>query len=218
MVYYSGLYFSLLSGKEHRDLAWDQIELVEPANNVPFLLCNENTSKNNAGGLAKRKVTPKQVKQHANATNPSRCFVKLFTLYQDHCPPPSRRKTNTFYLAPIRKPKTTMAITRFAKRSNDSAKRPVSRVFKTNHPLRVSNATRLFQSGVDEQLIMTRTGHRSVQGVCQACLGGSEASAFLYAQCCHQWTRSSTGWEKSQSRSAVRLYKWYSYGTMHFWL
>ena len=29
----------------------------------------------------------------------------------------------------------------------------------------MTNATRLFQSGVDEQLIMSRTGHRSVQGV-----------------------------------------------------
>ena len=37
--------------------------------------------------------------------------------------------------------------------------------FKTNHLLRVTNATRLFQSGVDEQLIMARTGHRSVEGV-----------------------------------------------------
>ncbi len=56
MVTYSRLYFSLRSGKEHRDLAWDQIELVEPADDVPFLLYNENTSINNAGGLAQRKV------------------------------------------------------------------------------------------------------------------------------------------------------------------
>ena len=38
--------------------------------------------------------------------------------------------------------------------------------FKTNHSLRVTNATRLFQHGVDEQLIMTRTGHCRVSGVC----------------------------------------------------
>ena len=37
--------------------------------------------------------------------------------------------------------------------------------FKTNHSLRVTTATRLFQAGVDEQLIMKRTGHRSVDGV-----------------------------------------------------
>ena len=37
--------------------------------------------------------------------------------------------------------------------------------YKTNHSLRVTNATRLFQSGIDEQLIMARTGHRSLEGV-----------------------------------------------------
>ena len=37
--------------------------------------------------------------------------------------------------------------------------------YKTNHSLRVTTATRLFQKGIDEQLIMTRTGHRSIEGV-----------------------------------------------------
>ena len=35
----------------------------------------------------------------------------------------------------------------------------------TNHSLRASAATRLFEAGVDEQLIMMRTGHSSVTGV-----------------------------------------------------
>ena len=37
--------------------------------------------------------------------------------------------------------------------------------YKTNHLLRVTAATRLFQSGVDEQVIKNVTGHRSVDGV-----------------------------------------------------
>ena len=37
--------------------------------------------------------------------------------------------------------------------------------FKTNNSLRVTTATRLFQAGVDEQLIMKRTGHRSLDGI-----------------------------------------------------
>ena len=37
--------------------------------------------------------------------------------------------------------------------------------YKTNHLLRVSLATRLFQNSVDEQLIMAKTGHRSTDGV-----------------------------------------------------
>ena len=37
--------------------------------------------------------------------------------------------------------------------------------FKTNHSLQVTSATRLFQGWVDEQLIMGRTGHRSIDGI-----------------------------------------------------
>ena len=37
--------------------------------------------------------------------------------------------------------------------------------YKTNHSLRVTIATRLYRHGVDEQLIMERTGHRSLDGV-----------------------------------------------------
>ena len=36
---------------------------------------------------------------------------------------------------------------------------------KTNHYLRVTTAIRLFHAGVDAQLTMKRTGHRSLDGV-----------------------------------------------------
>ena len=34
-----------------------------------------------------------------------------------------------------------------------------------NHSLRATTTTRLYHSGVDEQLVMERTGHRSLEGV-----------------------------------------------------
>ena len=37
--------------------------------------------------------------------------------------------------------------------------------YNPNHSLRVTTATRLFQSGAEEQLIMVRTSHRSTHGV-----------------------------------------------------
>ena len=37
--------------------------------------------------------------------------------------------------------------------------------YKTNHSLRATNATWFYQAGVDEQLIMERTGNRSLEGV-----------------------------------------------------
>ena len=36
---------------------------------------------------------------------------------------------------------------------------------KTNHSLRATTASRLFHQGVDEQLIMERTGHHSLEGI-----------------------------------------------------
>lgn len=37
--------------------------------------------------------------------------------------------------------------------------------FRTVHSLRATTATRLYQAGVDKQLIVERTGHRSLDGV-----------------------------------------------------
>lgn len=37
--------------------------------------------------------------------------------------------------------------------------------YRTNSSFRASAATRLYQAGVDEQLVMERTGHRSLEGV-----------------------------------------------------
>ena len=37
--------------------------------------------------------------------------------------------------------------------------------YKTNHSLRVTAATRLYNAGVDEQQIMQRTRHWSIEGV-----------------------------------------------------
>uniref|UniRef100_A0A1X7VRV2 Tyr recombinase domain-containing protein n=1 Tax=Amphimedon queenslandica TaxID=400682 RepID=A0A1X7VRV2_AMPQE len=36
---------------------------------------------------------------------------------------------------------------------------------KTNHSLQATAATRLYKEGVDEQLIMERIGHHSIDGV-----------------------------------------------------
>ena len=37
--------------------------------------------------------------------------------------------------------------------------------YKTNHLLRATSTSRLYQSGVDEQLVIERSGHRSTEGV-----------------------------------------------------
>ena len=111
------------------------------------------------------------MEHHANLSNPQRCFVRLYSEYVRRCP--EDRKNDSFYLTPLKKPKMDIWYARTPVGHN-TLRSTVSRQceaggitgFKTNHSLRVSSATRLFQSGVDEQLIMNRTGHHSIEGVC----------------------------------------------------
>ena len=67
MVYMCGLYFAMRSGQEHRNLSVDELNLVEPADGVPYLIYIENVSKNNPGGLHNRNLKPKTVIHHASA-------------------------------------------------------------------------------------------------------------------------------------------------------
>ena len=169
MVFLCGMSFALRSGQEHQSLQLNQFELVEPKDDTAYLVYHENCSKKNSGGLADQKVKPKQVIHHANETNPERCLVHMYKKYLDHRP---ETEETAFYLTPLKKPKGKVWYAKTAVGHNTLAK-IVSRVcqagginsYKTNHSLRVTMATRLFQSGVDEQLIMDRTGHRSLDGV-----------------------------------------------------
>ena len=172
ILYMNGLYFALRSGEEHRQLRFSpcQIELVERTGQRPFLRYTEDISKNHPGGLKGRKTKPKIVTHYANVSNPERCFVRLFKMYSSLCPP--GRPMDAFYLLPLPKPRpdcwfSTKPIGR------NTLDRTVARLcqkagipgYRTNHSLRATTATRLYQAGVDEHFVMERTGHRSLEGV-----------------------------------------------------
>ena len=102
---------------------------------------------------------------YTNDSDPQRCLVRLFQTYVRHRP----HDNPNFYLTPLRKPKGDIWYSNVPVGHN-TLSRTVARLcksagipgYKTNHSLRVTCATRLFQNGVDEQLIM---GHCSVDGV-----------------------------------------------------
>ena len=81
MIFMYGMYFALRSGKEHRDLQFNQIELIEPTDATPYLVYTVNISKNNEEGIAQRKLDSKVVRHHANIKNPS---VVLFNTTKPH--------------------------------------------------------------------------------------------------------------------------------------
>ena len=172
MVVMNGIYFALRSGSEHRQLRSDpcQIKLVEKPGHRSYLEYAEDISKNRQGGLKGRKLKPKVVHHYDNTDNPDRCFVRLFKRYQQLLPPD--RPKNVFYFKPLQNP---TADTWFSARpiGHNTLEHTVARLcsaagiqgFRTNHSLRATAATRLYQAGVDEQLIMETTGHRSLEGV-----------------------------------------------------
>ena len=167
-----GLYFALRSGQEHRNLQNQQLQLQEMEDGQLSLTYRENISKNNTGGIKHGKLEPKVVTHYENEENPSRCFIAMYKTYVYHCPPQSERKTNAFYLTPLKKPKGEIWFSTVPVGHN-TLSNTVQRIclaagvdgFKTNYSLRVTTATRLFRAGVDEQLIMQRTGHRSIDGI-----------------------------------------------------
>ena len=82
------------------------------------------------------------------------------------------RPDGAFYLKPLAKPREDIWYTCTPVGHNLLSK-TIPRLFKeagvegnyTNHSLRATSATRLFDAGIDEQLIMSRAGHSSTSGV-----------------------------------------------------
>jgi integrase len=171
LVFYIGLYFAIRGG-EHRQLRYrsSQLQVVEHADATPYLVYTENVSKTNQGGLLHRKKLPKKVVHHANVQFPERCLLRLIRLYNSKCP--KDRPDDAFYLRPLTKPKGDVWYQRSAVGHNVLAG-TVARLFKSagiaghysNHSLRATSAIRLFDAGLDEQLIMALTGHTSSAGV-----------------------------------------------------
>ena len=163
MVMINGIYFALRSGGEHCQLRSDpcHFQLVENAGSCPFLKYTEDISKNRTGGLKGRKLKPKVVQHHDNPQNPERCFMRLFKLYQSLLP--QERSKNAFYFQPLKIP---TADCWFSSKliGHNALEGTVARLcqkagipgFRTNHSLCATTATKLYQAGVEEQLIMKR--------------------------------------------------------------
>ena len=172
MVFQMSLYFALRSGQEHRRLRYhpSQVTLFEPPGGRGYLVYQEDVSKTNQGGIKHMKKVPKEVVHYSNQSDPSRCFVHLYKEYLRHGPPDW--PDSAFYLTPLKVTKGEVWFSRVPLGHN-MLQKAIPRLmnaagydgYYTNHSLRVSAATRLFAAGVDEQLIMSRTGHSSVNGV-----------------------------------------------------
>lgn len=171
-IFYNGYYFALRSGKEHRQLRRNpcQIQAVEHPGERPFLRYTEDVSKNRPGWLKGRNIKPKVVVQHASLEDLKWCFVHLFKLYMSLCP--DNALDHALYLRPANHPTANCWYSKQPLRHTTLSK-TVARLctcagihgHKTNHSLRATTTSRFYHSGVDEQLVMERTGHSSLEGV-----------------------------------------------------
>lgn len=161
MFWLIGVNFGLRGGQEHRSLTMDNFKICSG-----YIQYTESISKTYRGGLEHRNIEPHSAKAYSNAQQPDRCIVNVFQLYLSKLP--AERPPSVFYFKPL----VTCA------KPVWFSKQPVGRQklenivkdimndagvdgFFTNHSLRATTATRLFNAGVPEQLVREQTGHRS---------------------------------------------------------
>ena len=171
VVYLVGLNCALRAGKEHRvlrSIPFDsQFTFLNDRNGKLYFSYVEDFGlKSNKGGLKHRKVEPKVVDVYQNC-NIEPCPVWILQKYLMMLP--SHRNCKRLYLQPRKKytvhswfidaPVCENKLRSFVKTLCTKAGIPG---FYTNHSLRSSSATRLYQGGVEEQVIQEITGHRSL--------------------------------------------------------
>ena len=165
-----GLSCSLRAGKEHyvlRSIPFgSQFTFLHDSNGKSyFRYCEDVGLKTNKGGLKHRKIDPKIVDVH-QIENADRCPVRILTRYLSLLP--IDRKCKSLYLKPRKKysgsvwyrdaPVGENRMRCFVK---DLCKKAGIPGYYTNHSLRATGCTCMYNSDLDEQVIQEISGHRS---------------------------------------------------------
>ena len=171
VVFSIGKGFALRAGKEHRNLRAipynSQLKFMRDPDGEIFLRYTEDIGlKTNKGGLKHRRVSPKTVDLYS-AKNRDRCPLQAIIKYMSLMP--KNRSCTAFYLQSRKKyfgkswylnrPAGVNRLRNAVKDMCTSAGLPG---FYTNHSLRSTCATKLYQNDIDEQIIQEITGHRSL--------------------------------------------------------
>ncbi len=171
IVYLLGLNFALRGGAEQRNLQRPgfnpQITVCKDSDSVKFLRYVEDShSKTNQGGLNSCKSRPKEAKVYGS-DDPDKNVVRLYEKYISLLPP--NGKHPSLYKFSLKRPMPNVWYS-----DNQVGQNTLQKIVKSlcdkaglsgekfcNHSLRVTCATRMYQAGVDEQVIQQFTGHSS---------------------------------------------------------
>lgn len=182
VFYMNGRNFCLRGGEEQRLLKISQLQrFTDP----PRYVYTESASKNRHGGLAQLHVKNKVVPVIAVPEAGLRCHVRILDEYLRRLPEEAMEKDN-FYV----QPRSVSGDDSIWFTANPIGKNTLAKIVKemceegnikgrkTNHSLRATGVSDLFQAGVPEKLIQERSGHMSIDGLRQyqrTTLGQEEA-------------------------------------------
>jgi hypothetical protein len=167
VFYLIGLNYGMRAGDEHRRLSLTNFSFHSDSMGRYYLFYSEGVSKTNQGGLKHRKLSRRHYKAYANVESRDRCVVHIVKTYIGRCHEEGMIKG--FYLRPLEKFKDKSiwfsAMPLGHNKMNSMVKCMMSKAgvkgYFTNHFLRATTVSRLFQEGVDKKLIRGVTGHRS---------------------------------------------------------
>ena len=174
VFFYIGLQFCLRGVQEQYELSPSQLIRYPPDmtvyNEEVYYQYTEFISKNNQHRFKDTNISNKQVRSYAFPGN-NRCLVKLLDCYLSKLPPNS----SYLYMRPLpafpddlSRPSYTKqrvginSIKQFLPRICDAC--GLGRKY-TNHSLRATAITRMFEGKIPEKVIADKSGHKSIQGL-----------------------------------------------------
>ena len=169
--YTVGKMFCLRGGVEHRALKLSQFKRMTDPDRYTYY---ENVSKNHNGSFKNLHVKHKVVPLYACPEAGDRCPVRILDEYISKLPQDALAK-DLFYVRPLEKLPSSLSAPWYSsvligkhtlnqKVKNMCLQAGVSGN-KTNHSLRATGATQMYEKGAPEKLIQERTGHRSLEAL-----------------------------------------------------
>ena len=172
--YYTTKCFGLRGCHERRQLEWGDVKIVNDENNGRFLVFNERETKTRTGNSTHLREFPPKIFE--NKQNPQRCPVLAFETYMQKRPVDMNFDGAPFYLAVIKNPrankpdspwykKSLMGYHRIDQMMPRMAQAAGLSGHKTNHSVRRTMCTQLFQAGVAPNMIAQLSGHKNLQSI-----------------------------------------------------
>lgn len=174
VFFLNGKTMCLRGGREHKALKLSQFTFGTDKGG-DFVVYTENGSKNGSGTYKDKPDDNKVIKHYADSSLGEKCYHRVLKLYFSKLPPKTLKDPEAvFYWKPKEKVPSGANAAWFliqpvgCNTLASMVKSMCSQIgvtSKTNHSLRATGATRLFEANVPEKLIQERTGHKSTDAL-----------------------------------------------------